>query len=144
MESAAVRDTVANGVSVEINDAVLLRILVAVCVAVASTDGLTLGVSILCVRCVIVCVTLEDVLPDNGAVGEMLYDTDAVTVIVYVNTWDTDIAAVTEAFDVDDIDALVLEDTVGDIALEEDSVEEWLDVTDILGNPLVVTKEEGD
>ena len=49
----------------------------------------------------------------------------------------------TEAFDVDDIDALVVEDTVGDIALEEDSVEEWLDVTDMLGNPLVVTTEEG-
>ena len=95
MERAAVRDTVANGVSVEINDAVLLRILlavcVAVCVAVASTDRLTLAVRKLCVTCVIVCVTVEDVLCDTDTVGEMLYDTYAVAVVVYVNTWDTEV-----------------------------------------------------
>jgi len=91
MESAAVRDTVANGVSVEINDAVLLRILLAVCVAVASTDRLTLAVRKLCITCVIVCVTVEDVLCDTDTVGEMLYDRYAVAVVVDVNTWDTEV-----------------------------------------------------
>ena len=68
MESTAVRDTVANGVSVEINDAVLLRLLL----AVGSTERVALGVRKLCVRCVIVCVTVEDVLSENDTVGKML------------------------------------------------------------------------
>jgi hypothetical protein len=70
-------------------------------VAVASTERLALGVRKLCVRCVIVCVILEEGLDD------ILYEIDAVTVVVYVNIWDT------EAFDVGDILSVAVEDAVG-------------------------------
>lgn len=70
-------------------------------VAVASTERLALGVRKLCVRCVIVCVILEEGLDD------ILYEIDAVTVVVYVNIWDI------EAFDVGDILSVAVVDAVG-------------------------------
>lgn len=69
-------------------------------------------------------------------------DRDELTVAVPLCSSDIDITGLIDAFDVADTLGLVLEDSLADVVAKGDSVEYWLDVTDILEYPDVVNRAE--
>lgn len=86
--------------------------------------------------------TLQGVVVAEELIERIDGDTDGLAVSVCVLTWDIEIVPVEDAYNVDDIVPLIVNERVVDRVFEEDSVEEWLDEPELLVNPLLLDRTE--